>query len=102
MTIPFIRQLSQLEPFGKGNTKPVFAQKNLQISQCRVLGKNRNVVKMQLKDEFGAAAEGIWFGDGDVFVTKTQEKPCFDVIYYPTVNSFRGRESIEMVVQSIR
>lgn len=57
---------------------------------------------MQLKDEFGAAAEGIWFGDGDVFVTKTQEKPCFDVIYYPTVNSFRGRESIEMVVQSIR
>lgn len=102
VTIPLIRQLNQLEPFGKGNTKPVFAQKNLQISQCKVLGKNRNVVKMQLKDEFGAAAEGIWFGDGDVFVAKTQEKPCFDVIYYPTVNSFRGRESIEMVVQSIR
>ena len=102
VTIPLIRQLNQLEPFGKGNTKPVFAQKNLQISQCKVLGKNRNVVKMQLKDEFGAVSEGIWFGDGDVFVAKTQEKPCFDVIYYPTVNSFRGRESIEMVVQSIR
>lgn len=102
VTIPLIRQLNQLEPFGKGNTKPVFAQKNLQISQCRVLGKNRNVVKMQLKDEFGVASEGIWFGDGDVFVAKTQEKTFFDVIYYPTVNSFRGRESIEMVVQSIR
>lgn len=102
VTIPLIRQLNQLEPFGKGNTKPVFAQKNLQISQCRIFGKNRNVVKMQLKDEFGVASEGIWFGDGDVFVAKTKEKPCFDVIYYPTVNSFRGRESIEMVVQSIR
>ena len=102
VTIPLIRQLNQLEPFGKGNTKPVFAQKNLQISQCRVFGKNRNVVKMQLKDEFGIASEGIWFGDGDVFVAKTQEKTFFDVIYYPTVNSFRGRESIEMVVQSIR
>ena len=102
VTIPLIRQLNQLEPFGKGNTKPVFAQKNLQISQCRVFGKNRNVVKMQLKDEFGVASEGIWFGDGDVFVAKTQEKTFFDVIYYPTVNSFRGRESIEMVVQSIR
>lgn len=102
VTEELVDELELLEPFGKGNTKPVFAQKNLQISQCRVLGKNRNVVKMQLKDEFGAAAEGIWFGDGDVFVTKTQEKPCFDVIYYPTVNSFRGRESIEMVVQSIR
>lgn len=102
VTIPLIRQLNQLEPFGKGNTKPVFAQKNLQISQCRVFGKNRNVVKMQLKDEFGVASEGIWFGDGDVFVAKTQEKTFFDVIYYPTVNSFRGRESIEMVIQSIR
>lgn len=102
VTIPLIRQLNQLEPFGKGNTKPVFAQKNLQISQCRVFGKNRNVVKMQLKDEFGAVSEGIWFGDGDVFVEKTQEKSFFDVIYYPTVNCFRGRESIEMVVQSIR
>lgn len=102
VTIPLIRQLNQLEPFGKGNTKPVFAQKNLQISQCRVFGKNRNVVKMQLKDEFGVASEGIWFGDGDVFVAKTQEKTFFDMIYYPTVNSFRGRESIEMVVQSIR
>lgn len=102
VTIPLIRQLNQLEPFGKGNTKPVFAQKNLQISQCRVFGKNRNVVKMQLKDEFGVASEGIWFGDGGVFVAKTQEKTFFDVIYYPTVNSFRGRESIEMVVQSIR
>ena len=102
VTIPLIRQLNQLEPFGKGNTKPVFAQKNLQISQCRVFGKNRNVVKMQLKDEFGAVSEGIWFGDGDVFVEKTQEKTFFDVIYYPTVNCFRGRESIEMVVQSIR
>lgn len=102
VTIPLIRQLNQLEPFGKGNTKPVFAQKNLQISQCRIFGKNKNVVKMQLKDEFGVASEGIWFGDGDVFVAKTQEKTFFDVIYYPTVNSFRGRESIEMVVQSIR
>lgn len=102
VTIPLIRQLNQLEPFGKGNTKPVFAQKNLQISQCRIFGKNKNVVKMQLKDEFGVTSEGIWFGDGDVFVAKTKEKPCFDVIYYPTVNSFRGRESIEMVVQSIR
>lgn len=102
VTIPLIRQLNQLEPFGKGNTKPVFAQKNLQISQCRIFGKNKNVVKMQLKDEFGVTSEGIWFGDGDVFVAKTKEKSCFDVIYYPTVNSFRGRESIEMVVQSIR
>lgn len=101
VTIPLIRQLSQLEPFGKGNTKPIFAQKGLRITDCRVLGKNRNVVKMHLKDEAGFLAEGIWFGDGDAFVEKIQEKSNYDVIYYPTINVFRGRESIEMVIQGI-
>lgn len=102
VTIPLIRQLSQLEPFGKGNTKPVFAQKNLRFTDCRVFGKNRNVVKMQGKDEFGFAAECIWFGDGDDFLEKIREKECWDAIYYPSVNVFRGRESIEMVIQNIR
>lgn len=102
VTIPLIRQLSQLEPFGKGNTKPVFAQKKLRFADCRVFGKNRNVVKMQGKDEFGFTAECIWFGDGDDFLEKLQEKECWDVIYYPSVNVFRGRESIEMVIQNIR
>ena len=102
VTIPLIRQLSQLEPFGKGNTKPVFAQKKLRFTDCRVFGKNRNVVKMQGKDEFGFTAECIWFGDGDDFLEKLREKECWDVIYYPSVNVFRGRESIEMVIQNIR
>ena len=102
VTIPLIRQLSQLEPFGKGNTKPVFAQKKLRFADCRVFGKNRNVVKMQGKDEFGFTAECIWFGDGDDFLEKLGEKECWDVIYYPSVNVFRGRESIEMVIQNIR
>ena len=102
VTIPLIRQLSQLEPFGKGNTKPVFAQKKLRFADCRVFPKNRNVVKMQGKDEFGFTAECIWFGDGDGFLEKLREKECWDVIYYPSVNVFRGRESIEMVIQNIR
>lgn len=102
VTIPLIRQLSLLEPFGKGNTKPVFAQKDVRVSGCRVLGKNRNVVKMKLSDAYGFSAEGVWFGDGDEFLRKLQEKSCFDVIYYPSVNSFRGRDSIEMIVQNIR
>lgn len=102
VTIPLIRQISQLEPFGKGNTKPVFAQKNMKITGCRIFGKNRNVVKMLLTDEFGFSAEGIWFGDGDEFLHKIRKKEHWDIIYYPAVNAFRGRESIEMTVQSLR
>ena len=91
-----------LEPFGKGNTKPVFAQKDIRFSKCRVLGKNRNVVKMTAQDGFGFSVECVWFGDGDEFAERLKEKSAWDVIYYPSVNSFQGRENIEMIIQNIR
>lgn len=102
VTIPLIRQLGQLEPFGKGNTKPIFAQKDIRFSNCKVFGKKRNVVKMKAQDGFGFGAECIWFGDGDEFLERLKEKDVWDVIYYPSVNSFQGRESIEMIIQNIR
>lgn len=102
VTIPLIRQLGQLEPFGKGNTKPVFAQKDIRFLRYRVLGKNRNVVKMVAQDTSGFSIECVWFGDGDEFLERMKEKEKWDVIYYPSVNSFQGRENIEMIVQNIR
>lgn len=102
VTLPLIRQLGQLEPFGKGNTKPVFAQKDIRFSKCRVLGKNRNVVKMAAQDTLGFSVECVWFGDGDAFLEQMKEKEQWDVIYYPSINSFQGRESIEMIIQNIR
>ena len=94
-----IRQLSLLEPFGKGNEKPLFAEKNMKIENCRVLGKNRNVVKMKLYDERGFGREAIWFGNGDEFVRKIKEKDRWTVAYYPSINTFNGRETIEIVIQ---
>lgn len=102
VTIPLIRQLSLLEPFGKGNTKPVFAQKQVRLLQCRVLGRNRNVVKMKLADQYGFQGDGIWFGDGDLFLEKIGQKQEWDLLYYPSINTYMGRESIEFVVQSLR
>lgn len=102
VTIPLIRQLSLLEPFGKGNTKPVFAQKAVKVLNFRILGKNRNVVKMDLADEYGFRGEGIWFGDGEELARRLSEKEKWDMIYYPSVNSYMGRESIEMIIQNIR
>ena len=102
VTIPLIRQLSLLEPFGKGNTKPVFAQKQVRLLQCRVLGKNRNVVKMKLADQYGFQGEGVWFGDGDLFLEKAAQKQTWDLLYYPSINAYMGRESIEFVIQSLR
>ena len=100
VNMPLIRQLSLLEPFGKGNTKPLFAQKNVRIENCRVFGKNRNVVKMKLYDENGWEAEGVWFGDGDAFAERIKEKNRWSVAYYPSINAYNGRESIEIIVQN--
>ena len=100
VNMPLIRQLNLLEPFGKGNTKPLFAQKNIKITGCRVFGKNRNVVKMKLYDENGFEADGVWFGAGDALVERIGEQERWSVAYYPSINAYNGRESIEIIVQN--
>ena len=100
VTLPLIRQLSLLEPFGKGNNKPVFAEKNIKITQCRIFGKNKNVVKMKLYDGNGVCMDGVWFGDGEAFANEIQEKERWSIAYYPSINTYNGRESIEIIVQN--
>lgn len=94
-----VRELSLLEPFGKGNEKPLFAQKNLWISQLRVFGKNRNVVKMRLTDENGYPMDGVYFGDGDAFAEEAREKQKIAIVYYPDINVYQGRESLQVIIR---
>ncbi|MGI6006975.1 MAG: single-stranded-DNA-specific exonuclease RecJ [Ruminococcus sp.] len=93
-----IEELELLEPFGKGNTKPVFAQKNIRPVNCRVFGKNRNVVKMKLMDEWGNVIDGVYFGEGDEFVRQVRQKGSIDMVYYPAIDRWQGRESLQVVV----
>lgn len=95
-----VQELKILEPFGKGNEKPVFAQKGLKIMGIRVFGQNRNVVKMKLADEAGYMIDGIYFGEGDKFVSEVKNKNTISIIYYPEINSYMGRETIQVVVKS--
>lgn len=94
-----VRELSLLEPFGKGNEKPLFAQKNLWISQLRVFGKNRNVVKMRLTDENGYPMDGMYFGDGDSFAEEARGKQKIAIVYYPDINVYQGRESLQVIIR---
>lgn len=93
-----VEELKLLEPFGKGNSRPVFAQKNIRPVGCRILGKNRSVVKMKLMDEWGGIIDGVYFGDGDGFVSQVREKGAVDVVYYPTIDRWQGRESLQAVI----
>ena len=94
-----VQELSLLEPFGKGNEKPLFAQKNLWISQMRVFGKKRNVVKMRLTDENGYPMDGVYFGNGDEFAEEGREKRKISIVYYPDINMYQGRESLQVIIR---
>lgn len=100
ITKKLIGEIGLLEPFGKGNTKPLFAQKNLRVLECRVFGKNRNVAKFRLMDESGAGIDGVYFGEAEEFASYVRGKERISVTYYPEINRYMGRESIQAVVQN--
>ena len=101
VTEELVEQLEMLEPFGKGNQKPVFVEKDLEILNSRILGKNKNVIKMQIKDRDGSVMEAMYFGDIDRFMEyyeKKQGKAAFT--FYPSVNEYYGRKSMQIIIQN--
>ncbi|WP_036609476.1 single-stranded-DNA-specific exonuclease RecJ [Oribacterium sp. P6A1] len=93
-----IHDFEKLEPFGKGNEKPSFATKNLGITECRVLGKNRNVVKMKLLSDGGCLMDGLIFTNGDEFLRQKGASSKIDVVYYPQINEYNGTQSLQIVI----
>lgn len=100
ITKELIEQISLLEPFGKGNTKPIFAQKGLRVLDSSIIGKNKNVVKLKLLDLQGVTMEGIYFGEAEDFANFIRQKDTISVTYYPEINRFRGRESLQIIIQN--
>ena len=97
VTRPLIDQLRLLEPFGKANPKPVFAQKNLSCRNMRIVGKNRSVVRMTAEDENGYQIEAVYFGDAEAFIERAAASPIH-VIYYPEINRWQGLEKLQITI----
>lgn len=99
---PLIRELEILEPFGKGNEKPFFAAGNLIVRSARILGKNRNVLKVILEDDDGKRMEAVSFGDvvGDLEYIEGKER--VSVLYYPEMNEYMGKRTVQLVVEAYR
>ena len=95
-----VEEISLLEPFGKGNTKPIFAQKGLRVLSSRILGKNRNVAKLQLLDGAGCVVEAVYFGEADEFVDRIKNCGSMAVTYYPEINRYQGRETLQIVIRN--
>ena len=97
-----VDELKGLEPFGQGNEKPLFAQKSLTIRNVRVLGKNRNVVKMNLVTNTGHPFDGLLFADGDRFFEEQTGQNTIDMIYYPDVNEYNGTRTLQAIIKNYK
>ena len=97
-----IRQLSLLEPFGNGNPRPLFAQKGLRLDSVRVLGRNQNVGKYRVTDEYGGHCGLTFFGRQEELQQAWKQKGTLSVTYYPQINVYRGRSEIQFVIQNFQ
>ena len=97
-----VGQMALLEPFGKGNTKPLFAQKDLHAVDVRVLGKNKNVCRVRLQDKNGVSIQAVFFGDAPRFQEDLSRGSRVAVTYYPEINEYLGRENLQIVIQNYK
>ena len=95
-------ELTLLEPFGKGNEKPVFAAGNLRAKSARIIGKNANVLKLTLESPEGIRMEAVSFGDVQENLEYIESRERISILYYPEWNEYQGRKSVQLVVQSFR
>ena len=112
-----IDEISKLEPYGKGNSKPSFGVIGLRVKQARILGQNRNVLKLSLTDG-RLNIDGVYFGDvegfeniikehyGEIEYSKLMDgnnnNIKLDLVYVPTINEYMGRKSVQLLIQNYR
>lgn len=99
VTEHLVQELRCLEPFGQGNEKPLFAEKALHIRSVRVIGRNKNVIRMTLEEKGGFVMEAICFGDGEAFEEERNGRYQIDIVYYPEINEYNGNRSLQAVVR---
>lgn len=113
-----VDELELLEPFGKGNTKPVFVEKDLELLKGQIIGKNQNVLKLQVRDVQGTTMDAMYFGNLERLQEYLSERydrlavkqmlqgqrtgMKLSFTYYPTVNEYMGRKSLQIILQNYR
>ena len=115
ITEKLISELKLIEPCGKDNEKPVFAEKDVIVNRIYKLGKNKNVLKLNITNQYNKTMDAMFFGNIDEFENYIVEKFTEDelnkaysgivndirlsLIYYPVINEFNGRKSLQITIQ---
>ena len=112
-----IDEIAMLEPYGKANSRPSFAVKNLRVRGARILGKDKNVLKLNLTDG-SMFIDGIYFGNIEAFEEEVKNvygemeymklldgnsrEVKMDFVYYPEINEYMGNKKVQMYIQNFR
>ncbi|MFU0826348.1 MAG: Single-stranded-DNA-specific exonuclease RecJ [Lachnoclostridium sp.] len=118
LTEELVKELELLEPFGKGNEKPIFAEKNIRVRRASILGKNANVLKLNIVNGYGRVMDALYFGDVEEFLNtlsnyygkdevdkmfqNRDNKVRLSVTYYPAINEYNGYRSVQIVILNYR
>lgn len=116
ITEELIEEIKILEPFGKGNEKPLFADRSLKVLKLAVIGKNKNVIKLLVRNQYGKEMDALYFGDTECFLEalydaygqnevdrafqNRENKLKLSLTYYPSVNEYNGSRNIQIIIQN--
>lgn len=118
VTEQLVNELRLLEPFGKGNEKPIFAEKDLKIKSAFIVGKNANGLRLRVENQYNRELDAIFFGDtkeffnyiSTVYGEQEAEKlktgrgvnVRISVTYFPKINEYNGFKSLQLLIQNYR
>lgn len=110
----FVKELTLLEPFGKGNAKPVFALRDAELLSARLIGKKQNMLKLRVKDREGTSIEAVHFGDAGEFLEAVEGKygkgqadkllsgqaegVRMSLTFYPGINEYMGNRTMQITI----
>ncbi len=116
VTERLIEELSCMEPFGVGNAKPLFAEQHFKVLNGRVLGREKNVLKLRVENSRGNRCDAMLFrgreefeafvrkewGEGELARMYEGRENHLDVAltYYPQVNEYQGMRSVQIQIVS--
>lgn len=118
VNFPLVEELKRLEPYGKGNPRPLFGEKDIKVKRAFILGRNQNVLKLILLTRKGHEIEGIYFGDIGELEARISQKHSpleldklykgldnnikLDIVYSPRINEYMGKRNLQINIQGYR
>lgn len=97
INVELVEEISQMEPFGASNPSPIFAMKNLKIKEKRLMGENKDHLRLTVQSgtcEFTC----VRWQMGDISLVPGD---MIDIAFHPQINEYNGNTSVQLIIDDI-